>query len=397
MRPARRPRVLVAVDYYLPGYRAGGPIRTIAAMMDRLGDEYDFHVLTSDRDLGDAGPYEHVEHNRWTPINGGSVYFVDRGEHGAIRRVLRELQHDVLYLNSFFSYPFSIRPLIDRRRGAIPRCPVVLAPRGEFADGALRHSAARKWVFRTVAQMAKLHDGVLWQASSDREAAEIVRRVGSVDVLVSPDLALPVKDAPARSPKAPGRLNALFLSRISPTKNLHGALEMLRHVQGSVSLTVCGPVGDEAYWQRCQSLIDDLPPWVSVTVRGEIPHAEVRSTLSAHDVLFLPTLNENFGHAILESLDAGTPVLISDRTPWRGLEAGRAGWDLSLSSSARFVEVLEHLVAMGDAEFSAWSRGARAFAQRWFDSDTAAEGYRTLLRSALEATGPSGPSRSSVE
>ena len=34
-----------------------------------------------------------------------------------------------------------------------------------------------------------------------------------------------------------------------------------------------------------------------------------------YDLLFLPTKGENFGHVILESMSAGTPVLISDTTP----------------------------------------------------------------------------------
>jgi|LSQX01.3.fsa_nt_gb hypothetical protein len=35
-------------DHYLPGYKAG-PIRTIANLLERLGDEFE---ITSDRDFG---------------------------------------------------------------------------------------------------------------------------------------------------------------------------------------------------------------------------------------------------------------------------------------------------------------------------------------------------------
>jgi glycosyltransferase involved in cell wall biosynthesis len=42
-----------------------------------------------------------------------------------------------------------------------------------------------------------------------------------------------------------------------------------------------------------------------------------REILHKYDLFILPTLNENFGHSIVESLSVGTPVLISDNTPWR--------------------------------------------------------------------------------
>lgn len=35
-------KILTLADYYLPGYKAGGPIRTLANMVDMLGDEFKF-------------------------------------------------------------------------------------------------------------------------------------------------------------------------------------------------------------------------------------------------------------------------------------------------------------------------------------------------------------------
>ena len=40
--------------------------------------------------------------------------------------------------------------------------------------------------------------------------------------------------------------------------------------------------------------------------------------------MFLPSKGENFGHIIMESLAASTPVIISDLTPWKDLENARA-------------------------------------------------------------------------
>ena len=35
-------RMLVITGYYLPGYKAGGPIRTLSNLVERLGDELAF-------------------------------------------------------------------------------------------------------------------------------------------------------------------------------------------------------------------------------------------------------------------------------------------------------------------------------------------------------------------
>jgi hypothetical protein len=52
--------------------------------------------------------------------------------------------------------------------------------------------------------------------------------------------------------------------------------------------------------------------------------------LAEYDLFLFPTLGENYGHVISEALASGCPVVISDQTPWRNLEAegiNRNGFD----------------------------------------------------------------------
>jgi hypothetical protein len=50
--------VIIAFDhYYLHGFRAGGPVRMIVNMVEHLGDEFEFRVVTSDRNVRDCSPY----------------------------------------------------------------------------------------------------------------------------------------------------------------------------------------------------------------------------------------------------------------------------------------------------------------------------------------------------
>ena len=61
-----------------------------------------------------------------------------------LAKVIKNTPHDVLYLNSFFSPVFTLKPLLARFFGALPRRPVVLAPRGEFSAGALKMKGMKK-------------------------------------------------------------------------------------------------------------------------------------------------------------------------------------------------------------------------------------------------------------
>ena len=58
-------KVVVFIDWFLPGYKAGGPIRSVANIIDHLGSEFEFYIITSDRDLGDSLPYENIVTDQW--------------------------------------------------------------------------------------------------------------------------------------------------------------------------------------------------------------------------------------------------------------------------------------------------------------------------------------------
>lgn len=382
--------ILTLTDYYLPGYRAGGPIRTLANMVEQLGDEFTFRIVTRDRDFGEGEPLAGVIPRRWQRVGKAEVLYLAPHDLSAraLRRVLCDTEHDVLYLNSFFSPSLTLKPLLLRRLGRVPRRAVVLAPRGEFSPGALRLKAVRKHAFIAAARALGLYEGVLWQASSEYERDDVRRWFGAdAAVHVAPDVpdaasAARTEALPPRPPKLPGRLDVVFLSRISRKKNLDGALRMLAGVRGEVRLDIYGPLEDEAYWRECQQPIAALPANIRVEYRGAVPYEEVASVMRRHHLFLFPTLGENFGHVILEAFVAGCPVLISDRTPWRALTAERAGWDVPLDDPEAFRAVLQRCVEMSGREHADWSAGAAAFGERFSRNTEVLEQNRALFRLA---------------
>ncbi len=367
------PTVLVLIDFFLPGEKAGGPVRTLAALIHHLGGRARFLLVTRDRDLGDAEPYRDVPAGEWVACAGRArcryLRLKDQTP-WAIARLLRSTSHDVLYVNTLFSAPFSLVPLLLRRWRIVSRRPVVLAPRGQLNPGALALKRHKKRAFLAIVRRSRLYSDVVWQASSEAESTTIHRWFGpDADVRVASDLRIPPPMADLdRSRERDGPLRVVFISRIVPMKNLVGALEILTQVKTRVTFDIYGTREDPEYWRRCEALMRSLPAHVQATYRGVLAGAEVHGTLAQYDLMLLPTRNENYGHVIAEALAAGCPPLISDGTPWRDLERRGVGWDLPLENLAAFREVL-HAVASEPPE----ARAARAEAAvRWMievDSD----------------------------
>lgn len=402
----RKPRIAILLAHYLPGYRAGGPIRSIANLVQALGDEFEFRIITSDHDLESKVPYSNVIADTWVPVGKAQVIYLSaRGRSlPSFLRLLRSLDYEVLYLNSFYARSFSMLPIILQRLHMIPKRPTLLAPRGEFSPGALALKPKRKASYITLAKIMKIYRDVIWQASTELEADDIRRALpnsarGRLTVAgniptgsdparhTSPLTILTASDIAAGSSaheflsrdKPSGRLNIVFLSRIARKKNLAAALSFLDGLRGQVYFDIYGPIEDQAYWFECQRTIDQLPANVRVRHCGAIQHDAIMNTLSAYDLFLLPTLGENYGHVIHEALLAGCPVLISNRTPWRNLEALGIGWDLPLEDPEQFRTVLQYCLDMDSATYRPLSQRAYQYGANISSDATILEQNRQML------------------
>ena len=384
----QKPRVVVLVEYYLPGFRAGGPMRSVSALVHQLSHEIDFYIITRDRDAGSNVPYLNIHAGEWKSVAQGKVLYLAPHDVSFRRLVaaVREARPHTIYLNGFFA-PMTLRLLLARRLGALKGIPILLAPRGELSPGALRLKAFKKASFLRLSHWTELHRGVVFHASTEREREEIAQAISVRDPprIARNPVAVDAMSRPACS-KTPGAARFVFLSRIARKKNLHLAIDLLRSLKGSVAFDIYGPVldpEDQQYWRQCHALIGEMPPNVTVTYRGPIPHDLVASTLSAHHFFLFPTASENFGHAIVEALLAGCPVITSDQTPWLGLAQRGVGWDLPLDDTEAWRNVLQVCVDMDAGTYQRASVSSRAFGSQIASTDTGADNLH-LFRSIFE-------------
>lgn len=372
---------MILCDWFLPGYLAGGPIRSIETLTQQLGKDLNFRIITTDRDFRSDKAYTQVPANTWTVFEGREVFYVspDHMNPDFMLELISNTPHDVLYLNSLFSKLFTVYPLRWKQQGKLGS-QVVLAPRGMLGDGALAIKPLKKKLFLLFSRAFGLFKDVCWQSTSAQETEEIRKRIGQQARIIEVSN-LPKAAAIAKPiEKEPGSLKLCFISRISEKKNLNFALEVLKSINSiPIQFDVYGPVEDQAYWELCSATAKLLPATVTFGYRNSLKPEEIGRALENYHALFLPTQNENYGHIIVEALQHARPVVLSDQTPWRGLREEGVGFDIPLSDKQAFAEAIAALAALDQVRFDAMSISCRDYISKKLNTEKIKEHYLRLF------------------
>lgn len=363
-------KILLFSDWFYPGFMAGGPIQSSFNLITHLQEYYDFSVVTRDTDYTDSVPYRDVKSDTWNVLPNGMrvYYFSDKNlSYPNMSKLINSEKFDIAYLNSMYSPRFTIMPLFILNK---MRKQVILAPRGMLAPTAIAIKSWKKKPFLLWIKNSKMIKNMKFHAASEHEEEHIRQVFGKkVEIRLAPNLPgkmeLPVS---VEKRKESGSVNLINIARVSPEKNLHYALEVLLNMKGNVKFDIYGPVYDYPYWEKCKELMAKLPANIECEYFGPITKESMPQAMKEIHFLLMPTQGENFGHTILEAMICGCPPIISDRTPWIGLEKVKAGFDLPLENPEKFEEVLNRVVLMDRDEFKKWSDGTRAFASDFINN-----------------------------
>lgn len=380
-----RPVILVLMGCFAPGNGANGAYQSLVGVARALGERYRF------RAIGLAGDKEAP--GQWLSLDGIERLALSPRQPAGARGLvaaLRDTPHDLVWTNGFFDRRLTVPMLLARRAGLVPRRPLIVSPHGEFSPGALSLKDRRKRAYLAFASRTGLLDQAFLHATGELEAEHIRGAIDSPRILVGPNLRR-LEPLPAHHPRREGEpLRIVLLSRIDRKKNHEYAIERLVESGIDARFDIIGPVFDEDYWQQCQNLISTAPQRLAINALGPIAPAEVVERLASYDLFLFPTQGENYGYAIVDSLVAGTPLLLSDQTPWRGLEPRLAGVDLPLDRPDEWNEQLRRFAAMPADVLWKWRRGARLLAEELLDSADDIAALDQMLAAALAQTGAAG-------
>ncbi len=365
---------------YLPGYKDGGPVRSIKNLVDRLGTEYEFHILTVDRDHGDTEAYSSIQYDTWNQVGDAKVWYVKPG--GFKREVVSKLaaEVDLVYVCGCFNdYARTVMTL--KKDGQI-QVPVVFASMGLFSPGAFRIKYPKKKAYVTVLRLMGYFKNIAWSATSEEEAKDIRRQVGQdAKCYLAEDLPRKPIDITREASSDEGTCKIIFLSRISRKKNLTHAAEILtawgqRYPNQEIVFDVYGTKEDQAYVEECEEKLNALPTNVHYTYCGVAPAEEIIETFAKYDVFLFPTLGENYGHVIFESMAGGCIPLISDQTPWTEEKMNGLGRVLRNDDMQKWIDTVEHYVMESTTAMQQLATDCMEFAREYHADEDA---YRKIL------------------
>lgn len=338
-------KVMIFIDWFYPAYLAGGPIKSVYHIVDSLSDQFEFYIVTSNTDIG--GTPLQVASNQWSVEKNHRIIYlsIDRQYRKTYKALFEEVRPKVIYFNNMFSINFGVVPMwLFRRKKKVKQ---IVAPRGMLGEGALQLKPLKKKLFLLLAKRFLYGNELNWHASSSQEAKEVKKSIGHHSkVLIAQNLTTQPKERELeQGMKLPNELKLVFISRISEKKNLEFLLKLVSSAKEMVNLKldVYGPIEDQNYWAKCKSLIASD---TRIAYKGVLKPFEINETLNLYHCFVLPTLHENFGHAIAEAINAGVPVIISQFTPWRALSNHNVGFDISLSDQEKWLEVIRKMYAL---------------------------------------------------
>lgn len=369
-------KILFITDHFLPGFKAGGPIKSIASLYKMLDKHFEITILTVNHDFQSSQPYDVIT-DALTSYEGFNIIYLSNTSLFHIDKIIKNLDPDTLYLNSFFSH-FS-RKILFLHWLRSNKYKVILAPRGELSQEALSLKPFKKAVYLWCFKLIRLEYHLTFHTTDNIEKNAVNTLFPHNTIVNIRNISTSITPSSPIITKQPNRLKILFLSRISRKKNLLFALEILQKISsGKIHFDIFGPIEDNPYWDECMSVISKIPSNIIVEYKGSVHPAQTSAVFQQYHLFFLPTLNENYGHAIVEAMQNGVLPLISTTTPWNQMHT--IGWALPLTEKDTFIAAIYEALDMDNIKFKQRSLLIREWINKQIKNDSIIGDYVQMFQ-----------------
>jgi glycosyltransferase involved in cell wall biosynthesis len=314
-------KILQVVPSFLPGWRYGGPIRSVYGLSQALlADGHEVEVFTSNRD---EQVILDVPHNEPVMLDGLTVrYFKTKGP--ARLRYSPDLdteiersagRFDVAHVHGVFNW-LSYASARSARRAGIP---YVISPRGMLmADAIALRSRARKGLWLRLLERENLEGAGALHLTAQNEVDELPNLSG---LAWPPQHLIPNGvermewngdrerlDPDMRELIARENL-VLFLGRLNWKKGLDRLVEAMALTDERLHLGIVGP--NDGYLKTVLRMRKRLGLESRISVFEAASGDTRRALLNCARVAVLPSYSENFGNAATESMAVGCPVVVT--------------------------------------------------------------------------------------
>lgn len=345
-------KLLILSQCFYPSNNRGGSTISVINLVKSINSDFDVSVITTYYEMGTGKPYTEVSEGK-NRIFNCDVYYLENNKLGTVWKQIINIRPSVIYVSSIFSAMHSI-PAMLYKKYIDKSVRLIISPRGELMGTALHMKSLKKGIFLKVVKFSGLFKKVEFHVTSEEEKKELKRIFPTSSLHYIKDLSLVEVNKFQRPKKERGTIKIFTTGRVHPIKNLDKAIEILGSIEGDVQFDVYGPKEDIDYFDLCMSRAAGMENKVKVEYKGNIQHDKVPELISNYHLFLSPTKSENFGHSIVEAMQYGCPVVISDRTPWQKLDKFKAGYSIALDHSEEFSKVIQMFIDMNDTEYQQW-------------------------------------------
>ena len=344
-------------------------------MVRNLHNDFTFYIITSDTEFGESNRLSEIQSNQWNDFEGfAKVYYFSKSDISisSIKTIIKSISPDLIFVNGVYSLYFSIVPALFFPEKTIMHI------RGMFHPGALAQKKLKKQVWLAGLKILGIFRKIKFSVSDKIEESYARKILGNgAHIYIAQNFPASVSNFISIN-KEPNKLRMVTIGLISPMKNHLLILNALKKECSEIIWDIYGPIKDKAYWDLFNQTMEEARPKVTINYKGALASTEVLLTLTKYHLFVLPSESENFGHAILESLLSGRPVITSKNTPWNNLEQSNAGYNVDLSSE-QIKDSINAFLLMNQQAYDQRCESARNYAIKMVDINGTKDSYRNMF------------------
>lgn len=314
-------QLVIFSDYFYPALKAGGPVKSLYLLKKKLNNNFDIKVVTSAYDI-DGTEVQKEKKN----------FIIIKNFFSLIKNLFilfSKINSQLLYFNSFFSFKFTIIPIIFAK--IFFKKKIIISPRGELFSSEIEKKGLKKKLYLIFFNFF-LKKNIYFHVTSLIEKKIIKKLFRHNKIEIVENLSVK-KDFNLRKKKFDKKkLKFVYFSRISKKKNLHLAIHLLSNINNNVELDIYGNIEDDAYWINIEKLIlHKSSERFKINYKGFI-NKKINKILENYNFFILLSDSENFGHVILEAMMAGCIPVVSKNLPWQDIYKKKCGFVIDIKN-----------------------------------------------------------------
>ena len=320
---------LLIIGPFPPLFSYGGPTKSINGLNSIFSSSnVDFSILSPNSNL-DGSKIKNINKSNNIFYRTNQSVFLLKNFH----------KYEIIWINSFFDLKLLLLLLIR----LFFNFQLVVSPRGQLSQEAISTSnPTQKQIFIQTIRLFKNY--FLFHTTSDSETKNvkaIFKTIKYKQISNSFNLNYKFNNVTKR--------RFIFYSRIHKKKGLDILLSTIQKYNIKIELDIYGFIEDKDYWKKCENYINDIK---GVNYMGSLDDGDITKLNNKYSFFILPTLNENFGHVIIELLSIGCiPILSKNTNPFDEDISSIFNLNFEISDKSDLKNVINMANNMSDEKF----------------------------------------------